>query len=174
LTGLRRRSAGESLLFLAAAGAASICLAQGALAGDEWQSITVSIDQAKLLDLPRGADRIVLGNPFVVGMTRVPNAAAVVLTGKAFGETNMIVLDARGSIVVNATIRVALPASTDLIVQRGDQRSTYDCAAKCGLRMQLGDGGEVSQGVAAEITTRNGLAGADKPTPPNPKAGGAL
>jgi hypothetical protein len=144
------------------------------LAAEGGQNITVNIDQAKLISLPGGANRIVVGNPFIVGVTKVSNAAAVVLTGKAFGETNMIVLDEGGSIVVNATIRVSPPENADLVVQRGEQRSSYSCAPKCELRMQLGDGGEVAQGAAAEISIRNGLATGAATPPAPPKAGGAL
>jgi hypothetical protein len=156
--------------------AISGALVHGALAGEAGRQISVSIDEAKLISLPKGAHQIILGNPFIVGLTRVPNSPAAVLTGRAFGETNMIVLDDLGAIVVDATIRVVLPSGTDLIVVRGGERSTYGCKSNCELRMQLGDGGGVAQGAAAQIATRNGLAapGSAAAAPPNPKAGGAL
>lgn len=137
--------------------------------------ITVYVDQAKVVGLPKEASKIILGNPLIVGVTRVPHTSSLVLTGKAFGATNMIVLDDRGAILLDTTLSVALPKRADVVVQRAGQRSTYRCGVNCELRMQLGDGSEVAQEAAAQIATRNGLAApGTSSAPPDPKAGGAL
>ena len=140
-----------------------VSVGHAACAEESGRKILVNLDEAKVIGLPRGAHQIILGNPLIVSVTPLPNAAAAVLTGKAFGETNLVILDDHGGIVVDATIRVALPANGDVVLQRNGERATYACRADCGLRLQLGDGGEVEQGVAAQARTRNGLATSQAP-----------
>jgi hypothetical protein len=145
------------ILGLALAAALPVSRYEPALAAPIEQKISVGIDEAKLISLPKGLNRIILGNPIIVGITPLPGGGAV-LTGKAYGETNLIVLDDRGGIVVEATIRVAMPANPDVVVQRDQQRATYGCGGNCQLRMQLGDASEVAQGAASQIQSRNSLA----------------
>jgi Flp pilus assembly secretin CpaC len=167
-----RKQAASSLLL---AIAAFRLLAGGALADEGGRTITVYVDQAKVVGLPREATKIILGNPSIVGVTQVPNTSSLVLTGKAFGATNLIVLDNRGAILLDTTLSVALPKSVDVVVQRAGQRSTYRCPGNCDLRLQLGDGGEVAQEAATQITTRKGLlVPGTSSAPPDSKAGGAL
>jgi hypothetical protein len=145
-------------------------------AGEEGRAITVYVDQAKVVGLPKAVGKVVLGNPIIVGVTEVPGAPAIVLTGKAFGATNLVVLDDQGSIILDTAVNVALPKGGDVVVQRAGQRSTYRCGGNCELRMQLGDSGEIAQDAATQITTRNGLAvpGKEPASPSAGKAGGAL
>jgi hypothetical protein len=169
-----RRRSGSRMLAIAGAVAVLSLTAFGhaALAEGPW-TITVDLDRAKLVDLPKGLNQIILGNPIIVGITPLPGGGGAVLTGKAFGETNMIVLDDKGAVVLDALIRIGSPSATDLVVQRGQQRASYDCPSGCELRSQLGDVGEAAQDAGTQIQTRNGLAQPTSSTP-SAKGGGAL
>jgi hypothetical protein len=172
----RRLSAWAAFALSTLAPAASWTpLFQHALAAEAPGNIIVNLDQAKLVSLPKGPHRIILGNPLIVGVTQLQSGGLAILTGKAFGETNMIVIDERGAVELETTIRVALPSGTDLVVQRGQQHASYGCASGCELRMQLGDVGEAAQDSGAQIRARNGLATSDAAgTNPSSKSGGAL
>ena len=54
---------------------------------------------ATLLNLPPHARSIVVGNPAIVRVTPLTDAPAV-LTGTAFGETNVLVLDEAGHVLL--------------------------------------------------------------------------
>jgi hypothetical protein len=152
-----------------------LALACGRSARADGAAILVSLDHAKVINLPAGTRDIILGNPMIVDVTRLPGGEGLVLTGKAFGETNLVALDNQGQIAVDVMIRVALPSGPDLVVQRGQQRSTYSCGAACQPRGQLGDAAEVVQDGMGKVRARNGLATSTEPgSNPGPKGGGKL
>ncbi len=58
-------------------------------------AIEVVMNQAKIVKLAREADTIVIGNPEIADAA-VQDATTIVLTGKGFGVTNLVVLDLDG------------------------------------------------------------------------------
>ena len=58
--------------------------------------IEVTMNQAKIVKLSRAADTIVIGNPGIADAS-VQDASTVVLTGKGFGVTNLVILDEAGA-----------------------------------------------------------------------------
>jgi Flp pilus assembly secretin CpaC len=103
------------------------------------KTISVVIDQAHLVDLPAGTSTLIIGNPTIADVTMVGSKGSLmVLTPKAFGETNFIALDVNGKPLTESIIRVV--AGTDaMIVQRGMDRQSYACAPKCQATEKLGD-----------------------------------
>jgi len=100
--------------------------------------ITVVLDQAKIVQLPENTSTIVLGNPFIVEVTMLQKNQKMILTGKTFGETNLIALDKTGAPISEATIRVQ--AGQKLVtVQRGMDRESYQCETRCQPTVVLGD-----------------------------------
>jgi Flp pilus assembly secretin CpaC len=71
------------------------------------KDITVLIDQASLLRLERPASEIVVGNPSI-GDVSVQSGKLLMITGKSFGETNIIVVDALPPLVVDTRNAFAL------------------------------------------------------------------
>ena len=58
--------------------------------------IAVTLDQAKIAQLPRGTATLIVGNPMIADVTMLKNNNAMVITGKGFGQTNLIAIDAGG------------------------------------------------------------------------------
>ena len=54
------------------------------------------MDYARLVRLPEGAQTLVIGNPLVADVNMVKGNQLLVITGKSFGTTNLIVLDRAG------------------------------------------------------------------------------
>ncbi len=106
------------------------------LAGDG--KIVAVIDQAKLVKIPAGTQTLVIGNPTVADVTLMKQNSLMILSPKAFGETNFIALDAGGNPVAESTIEVVAGTSS-LVVQRGMDRQSYSCAPKCQPTERLGD-----------------------------------
>ncbi|HLH50974.1 MAG TPA: pilus assembly protein N-terminal domain-containing protein [Roseiarcus sp.] len=118
--------------------------------------INVSIDQAKIAKVPEGTKTLVIGSPIVADVTLLRGSSTMVVTGKGYGETNLIALDGSGNVLQERMIRVE-PTGSVLVVQRGMERESYSCTPKCMPVVELGDGSSFSQ-TSGQITSRNALA----------------
>ena len=63
------------------------------------------MNQAKIVKLARPADTIVVGNPAIADAA-VQDASTIVLTGKGFGVTNLVILDGDGNPIVDEQVTV--------------------------------------------------------------------
>ncbi len=98
----------------------------------------VEIDRARIVKMPEGAKTLVIGNPTVADVTMLRTDRLMVVTGKSFGTTNLIILDADGSRVSETLLTVVAPED-NLIVQRGMERESYSCKPDCLPAIALGD-----------------------------------
>lgn len=102
-------------------------------------TVTVSVDDARILKLPDRVATIVIGNPLIADAA-LQSGGILVVTGKGFGSTNLLALDRAGAVLMDKTIQVLGPASSDLVVvYRGVERESYSCAPECERRLTLGD-----------------------------------
>ncbi|HEY7300884.1 MAG TPA: pilus assembly protein N-terminal domain-containing protein [Xanthobacteraceae bacterium] len=104
----------------------------------EAASIAISIDQAKLVKLPDRAATLVIGNPLIADAS-VQSGGLAIVTGKGYGATNMIALDASGAVLAEHNIEVRGPRDNVVVVYRGAARQTYSCMPDCEPRITLGD-----------------------------------
>jgi hypothetical protein len=118
--------------------------------------LSVSIDEAKIARVPEGTKTLVIGSPIVADVTLLHGSNTMVVTGKGYGETNLIALDGEGNVLDEKMIRVE-PTGSVLVVQRGMERESYSCTPKCMPAVELGDGGQFTT-TSGQITTRNSLA----------------
>ena len=138
--------------------AAAFVLAFGASpARAETDLIAVTLDQAKIAKLPAGATTLIIGNPMIADVTMLKNNNSMVITGKGFGQTNLIALDAGGSIIEEKQVRV-LPAKTVLVLQNGTSRISYACNPECMPTVQLGDDDKMFSEAGGQISSRNSYA----------------
>jgi Flp pilus assembly secretin CpaC len=114
---------------------------QARATGPVYQSgdtIKVYLDQAKLLKLPDGTATLVVGNPLIADVA-VQSGGTLVVTGKGYGNTNLIALDRSGSVIMEHQVEVQGPQGTVVVVYRGVQRESYSCTPNCERRITLGD-----------------------------------
>ena len=102
------------------------------------RDVEVLIDQATMLRLERPAAEIVVGNPSIADVS-VQSGKVLVLTGKSFGETNLIVLDAEGKVIINRRVVVQEPRTGFVTVYRGTNRETLHCSPNCETPLVIGD-----------------------------------
>ncbi|MBA3516325.1 MAG: pilus assembly protein N-terminal domain-containing protein [Rhizobiales bacterium] len=119
--------------------------------------IEVTIDFAKVLKLDRPAETIVIGNPGIADAS-VEDETTVVLTGKAAGTTNLIVLDGKGEEITNATLRVSSNTRQLTTVFYGSKRQTFSCAPTCELVILVGDEPTVFKNATEQIIGRQQFA----------------
>ena len=138
--------------------AVAFVLASGASpARAETSMIAVTLDQAKIAKLPQGTATLIVGNPMIADVTMLKNNDTMVITGKGFGQTNLIAIDGAGSLIEEEQIQV-LPAKTVLVLQNGSSRISYACNPTCMPTVQLGDDNDVFNKSGTQITMRNGFA----------------
>jgi Flp pilus assembly secretin CpaC len=92
--------------------------------------IEVVMNQAKIVKLAKDASTIVIGNPEIVDAT-VQDARTIVLTGKGFGVTNLVVLDADGGPVVDKSVFVSRSDANSLRIYRRAKVQTLSCTPFC-------------------------------------------
>jgi Flp pilus assembly secretin CpaC len=102
------------------------------------ETLTVVLDQATISKLPERVATIVIGNPMIADIT-VQTGGLIVVTGKAFGTTNMIALDRAGAVLAERNIEVLGPNEKVVVVYRGLGRESYSCTPECQPRITLGD-----------------------------------
>jgi Flp pilus assembly secretin CpaC len=92
--------------------------------------IEVTMNQAKIVKLSRAADTIVIGNPAIADAS-VQDAKTVVLTGKGFGVTNLVILDDAGSPIIDEQVIVTRATASSVRIYRRSEVQTLSCTPYC-------------------------------------------
>ncbi|HET7886370.1 MAG TPA: pilus assembly protein N-terminal domain-containing protein [Bradyrhizobium sp.] len=130
---IRRRFAFQAL-------AAGLLLSpMAATAEPSAATISVNVDQARLVKLPARVATIVVGNPLIADVA-LQAGGVLVVTGKGYGATNFIAMDRAGEVLVDRQIQVEGPTDQLITVYRGVDRESYSCMPICQRRVTLGDG----------------------------------
>jgi hypothetical protein len=123
-------------------------------------SLTIVVDEARLVRMPDRVATLIVGNPLIADVS-IQSAGLMVLTGKGYGQTNLIALDRSGNKLLEKSLLVKAPAET-VVVYKGILRETYSCAPVCQPRNTLGDGPAFFETTLNQIVTRNNQASAIK------------
>lgn len=94
------------------------------------QGLPVRIDQATRVALSAPARDVFIGNPSVADVT-VIDGRNLLLMGKAYGVTNIVVLDARGRTILDRQIVVSASDEGRISFYRGPDVYNYACAPRC-------------------------------------------
>lgn len=149
---LRRRMTSATWAIM---GAALVIAAwtSGLLAAD----ISVPSDEARLIRLDRPATEVIIGNPSIADVA-VQNGRLLVVTGKTYGMTNIIVLDARGREILTKKVRVGTDTARLVRLYKGRGRASYDCAPRCETALSIGDTDSHFESIAKETRNKFGIA----------------
>ncbi|MGQ0484329.1 MAG: pilus assembly protein N-terminal domain-containing protein [Hyphomicrobiales bacterium] len=121
------------------------------------EPLVLLTDQTQILTLPRPAGTIVVGNPTFADVT--VQGKRVFLHGRAFGTTNIIIMDESGSHMADYEVTVMMGGSKNLALYKGGSRYSYVCAPSCEATLQVGDPTDwLAQEIASGITTKTNLA----------------
>jgi Flp pilus assembly secretin CpaC len=144
------RLIGAALLGMAAAAANG----GAAFASD---TVSLTIDFAKIMKFNRQAATLVIGNPGIADAT-VEDEKTVILTGKTAGSTNLIVLDENGDEVANLVVRVSSDVRQLTTVFYGRKRQTFSCTPTCEQVISVGDNPEDFDIAKTQIENRTQFA----------------
>lgn len=134
-----------------------LLLSSGAHALDAG-GFDVSVDRASIMRAPEGTATVIIGNPLIADATTQRNGV-LVITGKSFGSTNLMLLDGAGAVLSETLINVRRAVDNTVVVQRGSKRESYACNPRCEPVLSIGDNAETFGATASQITQRSGLSG---------------
>lgn len=100
--------------------------------------LIVRYDQSQLLRLPRPASEIIIGNPSIADVS-LQGGNLLVVTGKTFGITNVIALDADRNVIQDQRVIVERDEHRVVNLHKGGTRFTYSCSPNCETNLTIGD-----------------------------------
>ena len=114
--------------------AASALGATQAKAGE----LVVKYHQSQLLRIDRPVSEIIIGNPTIADIS-VQSKDLLVVTGKSFGKTNIILLDSEKNVIKEQLVVVLQDQTQVVNLRRGVARESYNCAPRCNPTITVGD-----------------------------------
>ncbi len=130
---------------------------QPARAESASEVMAIRLDEARIARIPAGTSTLVVGNPMIADVTTLKSGDAIILTGKGYGQTNLVGLDSHGAVIFEKRLRV-LPDKSVVVLQNRASRVSYACNPDCMPTVQLGDDPKIFNDAGGEITSRNGFA----------------
>ena len=146
----RSLSSPISAMLAAAAGLSALIIEAPAARADD---LIVKYDQSQLLRLPRPAAEIIIGNPTIADVS-VQGGNLLVITGKSFGITNIISLDADRNIIQDQRILVQRDEVKVVNLQKGPKRESYNCSPQCNPSVTIGDDSAYFENVVKSTTSK--------------------
>lgn len=111
------------------------------------EDLIVKYDQSQLWRLDRPVAEIIIGNPTIAEVT-IQSSDLLVVTGKSFGITNIIALDADRKIVAERRIIVQRDQLKVVNLLKGSKRETYNCTPQCNPSITIGDDSQYFETIA--------------------------
>ena len=116
---------------------ASLAGGSGAVAG-ETDTVSVKVNMARILRINSPAATVIIGNPGIADVT-IQDPTTLVLTGKSYGRTNLIILDSVGNPIADTKVDVVQELAGLVTVYQGNARTTLACEPTCQPVIMLGD-----------------------------------
>ncbi|AXS42344.1 pilus assembly protein N-terminal domain-containing protein [Breoghania sp. L-A4] len=134
--------------------AVSLCLAAPASAEG---TVSVIVDRAKVFHIEGEAGTIIIGNPSIADVV-INDPTTLIITGKSYGTTNLVILDTEGQPIVDEVIVVQAPEGGIVTVQRSGSRFSYNCAPTCQPTLNMGDHDDFFKTTGEQATQHSAIA----------------
>lgn len=126
-----RRAAKFATALIGASLLAALATSASALEQDgDGGFIRVYMNHARVLKLDRPVAKVIVGNSKVADAT-VADSKTIVLTGRSFGTTNLVLLDRNDNAIVDERILVSIDEGNTVRVFRQTQRTVLSCTPNC-------------------------------------------
>lgn len=102
------------------------------------QDIIARFDQSQIIRLPRPVAEIIIGNPMIADVA-IQSSNMLIVTGKSFGLTNIIALDAERNVILDQRVMVHRDSARLLYLTKAGKRQTYNCSPQCNPTITVGD-----------------------------------
>ena len=139
--------------------AAGLAAWQATAIAAEDAPISVVLDRAKVMRISRPADVVIIGNPAIADAT-IQDNRTLIITGRAYGTTNLIILDASGQAIADAVLTVTAANDDIVTVFKRSARETLSCTPDCSPTLTIGDQTDTFSTVNSQIGAHNDLSAA--------------
>ncbi|ADZ72088.1 pilus assembly protein N-terminal domain-containing protein [Polymorphum gilvum] len=126
-------------------------------AAAETEPVAVTVDRAKVFRIEAPADTVIVGNPSIADVT-MHDRFTVVVTGKTFGTTNLVILDKDSQPIIDEVIVVRPPETDVVTVTRNLNRYSYSCSPTCEPTVRVGDAKDAFELTVNQAAARNEMA----------------
>lgn len=130
---------------------------QAGLAAAQDGPVLVTVDRAKVFRIDDGAAAVIIGNPMIADVAMF-NDNTVVVTGKSYGTTNLVILDVDNKPIVDEVITVRSSDDDVVSIYRATNRATMSCNPVCEPTLRLGDAEDTFKLSADQAEARNSMA----------------
>jgi Flp pilus assembly secretin CpaC len=124
------RTKGQSIVKIAGMALSVVGAALFSTATLADTGIGVVMNEAKIVKLARPADTIIIGNPAIADAS-VQDSKTIVLTGKGFGTTNLVILDTSGNPIIDEQVTVSRADASSVRIYRRAEVQTLSCTPYC-------------------------------------------
>jgi Flp pilus assembly secretin CpaC len=100
--------------------------------------INVNVNMARILRISAPAATVIVGNPGIADVT-IQDPKTLILTGKSYGQTNLIILDTAGEPIADTMVEVVQMQAGTMTVYQGQARTSLACAPICQATVTMGD-----------------------------------
>jgi len=124
------------------------------------EQLVLKTDQTLLLPITAEVGTVIVGNPTFADVTVDGNR--VFLHGKAYGSTNIILMDQKGEPLMDYEVTVQNGGSNDVALYKAGSRFSYVCAPDCEATFEIGDNATWFGIMSGQASTRTALATGQK------------
>lgn len=119
--------------------------------------VVINADQAKIISVPGQPGLVVVGNPTIADVT--VRGDQVVLMGRNYGVTNLIILDREGNQLAALDVTVQITDKNAVHVFKAGGRMSLACAPMCEQTLQVGDdSSKVFDPLSKQMQTKSEMA----------------
>ncbi|MFA5503710.1 MAG: pilus assembly protein N-terminal domain-containing protein [Phenylobacterium sp.] len=115
------------------------------------ETMRIELDHSTRVRLPSPARDVLLANPDVADVTMLDTRNLVIL-GKSYGMTHLLVVDTNGRTIFDRNLVVAAPVKGQVSLYRGAEQRTYACAPDCEVASRK-EGASISAAPSMTTTT---------------------
>jgi hypothetical protein len=101
------------------------------------QELIIKTDQTQLINISGAPGAVIIGNPSIADAT--VHGDKIFVHGRAYGSTNLIILDQNGNQLASLDVTVQLGGVNNLTVYKAGARNSYVCAPLCEATLESGD-----------------------------------
>ncbi len=136
---------------------AGVLLALGLMgvAGAHAVTVKVTPDTATLVNVAGKAATLIVGNPAYADVAAIGDK--VLVQGRNFGKTNVIVLDTKGRRLAQFDVVVSPGHPEEMSLYRDGKRATYLCAPECAQVMDTRDDKEAFEQLTGRVNLRQSI-----------------